>query len=247
MNWIKFLVFVAAIVAVPAAKLPSSFGRCHKSDAQFEDCLRKNIEGAIHALAKGAPQLGLNRLEPLEIPSLTIGQGTGPVQVEQNFHDVLIHGLTGSKVEAATADLEKNLITATSLTPELRLEAKYDMSGRVLLLPMVGKGPCNVTLLNTRINHRIALEQYEKNGSAYWKVKAFNVIMKPGKVTYKFDNLFDGQKQLGDEINKVLNDNWSEVFTDVKDGYEKSFGLIFQDLAERVFSRVALKDVFYLD
>lgn len=33
-----------------------------------------------------------------------------------------------------------------SINPELILEADYTMKGRVLLLPIVGDGPCNVTL-----------------------------------------------------------------------------------------------------
>lgn len=46
----------------------------------------------------GAPEVGLNRLEPLDISSLTIGQGNGPVNVQQNFKNVKLHGLTGSKI-----------------------------------------------------------------------------------------------------------------------------------------------------
>lgn len=63
-------------------------------------------------------------------------------------------------------------------------------------------------------------------------------------MTYKFDNLFSGDERLGSNILNVLNENWNEVFTDVRDGYEKSFGLIFHGLANRVFSRVALNDIF---
>lgn len=31
----------------------------------------------------------------------------------------------------------------------------------------------------------------------------YKITLKPGKVSYQFDNLFDGQKELGDNINKV--------------------------------------------
>lgn len=43
---------------------------------------------------------------------------------------------------------------------------------------------------------------------------------------------------------QVLNENSAEVFEDVHDGYEKSFGLIFKDLANRVLPKVAVKDIF---
>lgn len=78
------------------------------------------------------------------------------------------------------------------------------------------------------------------------KIMDYTVTLRPERVHFKFDNLFNGDERLGREINNVLNDNWDAVFTDVREGYEKSFGFIFQDLANRVYSRVPIKDI-YLD
>lgn len=108
-----------------------------------------------------------------------------------------------------------------------------DVKKWVILLPV-----------NTKINHTITAEPFEKKGKAYWSFKDYTVTLRPERVIFKFDNLFDGDSRLGDEINKVLNDNWDEVFADVREGYEKSFGLIFHGLANRVFTRVALEDIF---
>lgn len=227
-----------------AAKLPSNFGRCSKSDPNFKECLKINIEDAIHKLKDGSSELGLRPFEPLEIPELIIGEGKGPVNVAQHFKNVKLHGLTGSLVLESDVLFDRNLLTAKSITPELRLEADYSMKGRVLLLPIVGDGPCNVTLVNTKINHTLYCEPFEKKGKTYYNVKEYTVTLRPEKVIFKFDNLFDGDERLGAEINKVLNENWDEVFTDVREGYEKSFGLIFHGLANRVFTRVALKDIF---
>lgn len=98
--------------------------------------------------------------------------------------------------------------------------------------------------VNTKINHTVIGEQVERKGKTYWDFKEYKVTLRPEKVIFKFDNLFDGDERLGTEINKVLNDNWDEVFTDVREGYEKSFGIIFHGLAKRVFSRVPIKDIF---
>ncbi|RZB40295.1 uncharacterized protein BDFB_013164 [Asbolus verrucosus] len=224
----------------------NSFKRCHKSDPHFDACLVVNIEDAIHKLKNGAPELGLDSFEPLLISELVIGEGSGPVNVQQNFKNVRLHGLTGSKVLGHKASLDENVLFAQSVTPTLRLEADYDMKGRVLLLPIYGQGPCNVTLVNTKINHTLHGELFDRKGKTYMKFVNYTVTLRPEIVRFHFANLFNGDDRLGDEINKVINDNWSEVFTDVRDGYERSFGLIFQDLANRVFTRVPLKDI-YLD
>ncbi|KAJ8917358.1 hypothetical protein NQ315_002380 [Exocentrus adspersus] len=241
---VQSVLLLAACFATEAARLPSNFGRCSKSDPRFNECMRANIEDAIHKLKEGSKELGLKRFDPLDIPELVIGEGKGPVNVVQHFKDVELYGLTGSKVLAASADFDNKMMYATSVTPELRLQGQYSMKGRVLLLPIFGHGPCNVTLVNTKINHTLTAEPFEKKGQTYWSFKDYTVTLRPERVIFKFDNLFDGDARLGDEIGKVLNDNWDEVFTDVRDGYEKSFGLIFHGLANRVFTRVPLKDIF---
>lgn len=46
----------------------------------------------------GVPDIKYPQIEPLNVPSLIIGEGTGPVNVKQHFTDLNIHGLVGSKV-----------------------------------------------------------------------------------------------------------------------------------------------------
>ncbi|EFA05095.1 Protein takeout-like Protein [Tribolium castaneum] len=241
---VTVLLLLVAGFATHAAKLPSTFKRCHKSDPKFDDCLVVNIEDAIHQLKNGAPELGLDSFEPLLISELVIGEGSGPVNVQQNFKNVKLHGLTGSKVLSQKASLDQNMLFAQSVTPMLRLEADYDMKGRVLLLPVFGNGPCNVTLVNTKINHTLIGEPFERKGRTFLKWVDYKVTLRPEIVKFHFANLFNGDDRLGNEINRVINENWDAVFTDVRDGYEKSFGLIFKDLANRVFTRVPLKDIF---
>jgi len=227
-----------------SAKLPSSWGRCHKSDKEFPECLRRNIEGAIRSLNKPNSELGLDTFDPLDIPELYIGEGTGPVNVAQHFKRVKLHGLTNEKVYSADVDFDKKEIRAYSLNPELRLEGEYEMKGRILLLPIVGKGPCNVTLYNMKIHHVLKFDYVERKGKTYMRAVDFTTQMDPDRVTFQFDNLFDGDKQLGDNINKVLNENGLEVFNDVKPGYEKGFALIFKGMANRILPKVAVKDIF---
>lgn len=49
-------------------------------------------------------------------------------------------------------------------------------------------------------------------------------------------------KILGDNINKVLNDNWLQVWNDVQDSYEKAFRIIFVGLLNDVFSVISKED-----
>lgn len=48
--------------------------------------------------ALGAQEIGLKPLDPLDISSLRIGEGSGPVNVAQNFRNVKLHGISTTKV-----------------------------------------------------------------------------------------------------------------------------------------------------
>jgi hypothetical protein len=71
-----------------------------------------------------------------------------------------------------------------------------------------------------------------------------NVTLNPELISFKFENLFDGNKELGDNTNQVLNDNWKEVFDDVKSGYSEVFSQILIKLYDSFFSKVSLEEAF---
>lgn len=87
-------------------------------------------------------------------------------------------------------------------------------------------------------------EQVKRKGKTYMNFKdyTFNVSLKG--VTFNFENLFNGDKRLGDNINKVLNENSLEVFEDVKHSYERAFGLVLKQLLNNLFSKVSIEEAF---
>lgn len=97
------------------------------------------------------------------------------------------------------------------------------------------------------MNHTLIGESFEKKGKKYWRLKDYKVTILPERMKFKLDNLFNGDQRLGDEINKVLNENWDSIYNDVRSSYEESFGLIFKDLSNRVFNRVPFNDIFIIE
>jgi hypothetical protein len=49
---------------------------------------------------------------------------------------------------------------------------------------------------------------------------------------------------LSDNIHQVMNENWKEVFGDVKSGYEEAFGKIFTSVLSNFLSRVPITELF---
>lgn len=59
-----------------------------------------------------------------------------------------------------------------------------------------------------------------------------------------FSNLFNGQKELGDNMNLFLNENWKDIFDDTKASIEKAFVRVVKDFINAVFMKMPYKDLF---
>ena len=66
----------------------------------------------------------------------------------------------------------------------------------------------------------------------------------PETISYHFENLFNGDKQLGDNINAVLNENSKEVFQDVKSGYENGIAMVLLQIINNLFSKLSMEEAF---
>lgn len=84
----------------------------------------------------------------------------------------------------------------------------------------------------------------EKNGVQYPELRRFILNLLPGKIEFKFDNLFGGNEILGNEMNRVLNDNWRIVWEDVKRSYEEAVEIILQDISNKILEKVPFGHYF---
>jgi hypothetical protein len=97
---------------------------------------------------------------------------------------------------------------------------------------------------NLKVSGLFDYEEKMKKGKTFIKFVSSKVNVDPELATFNFENLFDGDKQLGDNINRVINDNWKEVFDDVKDGYIDVVNRILLQLLNNFFSKVSLEEAF---
>ncbi|CAH1382509.1 unnamed protein product [Tenebrio molitor] len=239
--------FICAVAAANCAKLPSSFTKCHRKESNFGRCLAAAVENAVGQLDKQIKEVGLPNMEPLEVPALRIGAGTGPVAFEQNYKDVLVSGFTKLRCSAAAMDFAAKTLNMTVTIPQLKLEFAYEISGKILLLPIYGKGPGVITdhlLDELEQVLRFTFEEFEKKGKKHFRVVDSKLVMNPKLIQIKLDNLFNGDKALGDNINQVMNDNWAEVFADVKPSYEEAFAKIFLSIFNNLLAKVPISEIF---
>jgi hypothetical protein len=79
----------------------STFKKCDKKQSDFDQCLSTAVKDALSQLNVGKKEVGLPSFEPLEVPSLVIGAGKGPVGFVQNYKNIKLSGFT--KVDSLKA------------------------------------------------------------------------------------------------------------------------------------------------
>lgn len=66
--------------------------------------------------------------------------------------------------------------------------------------------------------------------------------MTPKKMEMKFDNLFNGDKQLGNTINKVINDNWQVIYNEIGSSFEEAYAEVIKQHTRSLFLHVPIDD-----
>lgn len=85
----------------------------------------------------------------------------------------------------------------------------------------------------------------ERNGKRYLKLQDRpKVDVTTTRLHIRLDNLFNGNKALGDTMNQFLNDNWSEIYDELKQGVFDALGSIFTNLLNNVFLRIPYDQLF---
>lgn len=122
----------------------------------------------------------------------------------------------------------------------------YEMSGKIIHLPITGKGSANISMHQLTSIHEVFGDYYTKpeDGETYINVTDYKIIFKPKYVSFYFENLFNGDKVLGETMNQFMNQNWKAVFNELVPEYVKFFGAKFKNLANNVFEKIPMKMIF---
>ncbi|KAJ3650895.1 hypothetical protein Zmor_016970 [Zophobas morio] len=225
------------------AKLPSNFKKCKYNSPDMEKCFLDAVQDGITQTTKAYPEINLASFSPLEILELAIKAGSeAVVNVDQNFKNCTLYGVPQTVLDEI--DFEGKFIQGSGVIPELKKDCSYELNGRVLLLPIVGSGPSTVILTNVKAKLHLDYEQVKKNGKTFMHGTSIKLDLDPETISYHFENLFNGDKQLGDNINAVLNENSKEVFQDVKSGYENGIAMVLLQIINNLFSKLSMEEAF---
>lgn len=65
----------------------------------------------------------------------------------------------------------------------------------------------------------------------------FEVDAKPTGVLFNFENLFNGDKALGDTMNAFLNENWKLLYDELRHDIQWGLAENFQEFVAKIFAK----------
>ncbi|KAJ3618228.1 hypothetical protein MTP99_006249 [Tenebrio molitor] len=235
------LIFVVSCASV---KLPPDFQKCNRRQSDLKKCVLKSAQDGISQLTRAYDEVNIPNVHPLEVAELTIEAGSGPVAFDQKFKQCKLDGFHKMKLDQFEFDFEGKTLTVAGVVPKIMVECQYEFDGKILLLPIKGKGPSTIVLENMKVSGLFDYEEKMKKGKTFFRFVSSDIHVDPGLAWFNFENLFNGDKQLGDNVNQVINDNWKEVFDDVKSSYIQVINRVCTELLNNFFGKVSVEEAF---
>ncbi|KAJ8939847.1 hypothetical protein NQ318_011855, partial [Aromia moschata] len=191
----------------------------------------------------GIPSLQVPSIDPLESERIDIDSGKSAVQLVQKYKNVKIYGLATSKIKNIHFDVAAKVLTFTVYIPKLQQIAHYECKGKILLLPIYGSGNSSIVLERVTMATKINFKEERINGNVHFKIKSYKILLSLEDVHIHLENLFNGDTLLGDNMNKVLDEHGLDLFNDVKNHVEDSYGQLCKKVAMSLFDNIPVKEL----
>ncbi|XP_030767625.1 uncharacterized protein LOC115891318 [Sitophilus oryzae] len=206
---------------------------------EFINCSTHAVQILFNEIPKGNKDIELQVLDPLKVSVVKILQGGGgPVTVNASLTDVTILGFGNTKILFNSVDPETYDFYTKLHLPKLRIDGNYELLGRILLIPLRGKGTCwfDARDLNINVKSDVILEQ--RNGFHFFNVTKVHVKFSIDGLKLHMGNLFEGIKALEDSTNAYLNANWKPVAESLNPILSRTIEDIMIDILQKVFDNI---------
>lgn len=96
---------------------------------------------------------------------------------------------------------------------------------------------------NVEIRQVFNTNVVEKSGREYLDIKSVRIQLIVSKLNIYF-NSRTGSEEINDTVNKVVNENWKDIYYELKPDLEKSIGDVIKSLVKPMFDEMPYEDFF---
>ncbi|KAJ9577445.1 hypothetical protein L9F63_005946 [Diploptera punctata] len=229
-------------------KLPDYITPCHRYDPNINACALKSARETIPHVINGDPKYKVPPLDPVLIKELVVSQGSSSVGLTLAARDAYLRGVKDVEIRDLDFNFKDQTVYFEWYFPKLQIDCIYNVTGRVLLLPIEGYGNGTISLNKVRSNYTYDWEIIKKkDGKEYVTVTKAHLTFDPEKFQIHLENLFNGNKLLGDNMNRFMNENWRDILKDVGPAVAEAVGEYIRLVLNSIYKSVPYEDVFIFD
>ncbi|XP_060843533.1 protein takeout-like [Rhopalosiphum padi] len=243
---IGFFLCIIMIKEISSRSFPSYFKPCKRDDPNINECLMKLMENIRPYISKGIPEMHILPLDPMMIPSVTLNQNSaGSVNFVALFTDLKGYGGKNFQIHKIKASIKNQSLEIDLNLPLFRIESRYEVNGQILVLPIKGNGKFVGNFTNAHAKIKFELKFVEKkNHKNFIEIKKNKISLELGGAKLHFSNLFNGNKELGDQTNRFINENWTDLMQETRPLIEDTVAAIVLGIFKPVFETFSMDDLF---
>ncbi|KAJ3654881.1 hypothetical protein Zmor_014034 [Zophobas morio] len=213
---------------------------CRRSDPELNKCLNDLFAKMFPELAKGIPEMNVDPFEPLPLDKVTVSKGAGPITLTGGLFNLVVAGPSNSTPTYTEFDIPNKKWNFGLNLPLLNIKSQYNLKGKILVLPLVGHGPCDLRLTDVQSNVKADMKFLSVEGREVVKIENMHVTFTVGGMKVKLHNLFNGNKVLGQTVNQFMNQNAVEIIGELSDSIGESLAGIFTDVMNNIYTKIPM-------
>ncbi|XP_055905411.1 protein takeout-like [Eupeodes corollae] len=245
---LTILILIFLVQFSQSKKFPKDIQRCRPTD---DECLVKVANEIIRKHPHGYPEINLGNLEPFHIDNIKItGDSSKAVNLNLEMTDLSFTGyanITFSKISGFKPDPKDLIIDSDAVCKQLILKGKYKIEGKMLIFPITGEGDVTCTIDGLHIKTRSKPKVELRDGLEYLKTDNFKIKAKADRMTVSMTNLFNGDKTLGDNMVKIINENWEVLWEEMEPSFSDQLRKVNEDTIDKVVNSFPYKELFIID
>ncbi|XP_055374501.1 protein takeout-like, partial [Condylostylus longicornis] len=240
----KFSITLFALLSIIVsglAEFPSDVKRCQAEDVA---CISNTITDLLRNNPNGKEDIGLPNINPYKIKKIIISDSNNAnaLNLDLMFLDVELRGLPEAIIEKSvgfSSDPSKSKFEIYGVIPKLELKSKYKANGRILILPIQGEGDQNIVATNVKASIKFKPTILNRDGKILFTENKVKVLLEPQGLHMRLENLFNGNKELGENMNTFLNENWKDVWTELAPSIHAAIGDVLTSILSNVFNKIS--------
>ncbi|CAH0719900.1 unnamed protein product, partial [Brenthis ino] len=133
--------------------------------------------------------------------------------LKYTLYNSTIVGSKNCEIKNFKANKDETAVQLELHCSSITLMGDYDTNGRLIALNVEGHGGYSIISGKYKITIDFELTKAQgKDGKTHLAIKNFKIKCEGLSANkYNFKNLFNGQKELSDALDKFIDDNWKEV------------------------------------